>query len=263
MSCTADTIFLSPKMSFTSTSTAEEVLAYIKSLVDRICDLFGLEILSTATYFEGKSIFYSLGYADDIPLFVVGNSANNSYWYRNVIFSLANPAGGPYTTYDSSTGNRGQYYVIDITNYDNYLKYVKTDNCLAFGLLLNSAGSTSLSGVINLDWIISPINVDGTLQYVCIHMYSQSIYFAYRPVFNTASTFVAGLTGKETVICAMPVEKEALMSLYILNYNLYRLKRFTNKLSAAVSSRITIDGTTYLVCLPGGSSYFTILLQID
>lgn len=261
MSCTMDTILLSRKTSFTTSTPVEEINTHIKSIVDRVCELLGVEILETKEYLEGKSIFYSLGYPGDMPLFAIGNCVGNSNYYRYINFVLVGAGNLPYDTTQTNTGNRPYSCILDMANSDCYFKYIKTTSCSAFGVISNTA-DVVLSSNITLDWLISPTIVEGNTQYVCGRFYSNSFNFSYRPIFNAANQIVA-LSGRNDVATSIPPTVEALLPMYIAAHQLPYLKKFTNKMLAQVSSRLTIDGVTYVVCYYGGSNAFTILLQID
>lgn len=258
---------LCTKNSFTSSTSVDDIRAYVLSVANNLCSILGLVIIPSLTKELTYGIAYYLGKTEDdeYPLLCVANPGDNaSYSYRSVYI------GGVYSnlyTFESSSSfswsTNERYYqhiIINTVSYDYTIKYiVKDDGTVVFGI-----GQSTTN--IGYKFLIAGISNGDETCTMLLSTYNAAIYFSYCPemgVTGISTYYVDSLTGREALSKSIDAEKDALLSCYMMrNWKVDNVLKFTNRAAYEQDTILLINGKRYVV-LYYNSSYLSLLLSVD
>lgn len=129
------TIELFSKTNFTSASTAEDFLPYLKSTAQKLCNVTGMIILEDKTkVISNRYVLVYVGYEGDThPMYALFNSRHSSNYYQCFGICLTYDSDSAEENINANNNPNINYYYIYPNNYAYYINYIKTNNVFAFG----------------------------------------------------------------------------------------------------------------------------------
>lgn len=259
---------LCKKVNFSSSTSIDEIKAYILNLTNVFCSVTGLVIMPRLTREMQYGIAYYLGKTtdDEYPLLCIANPGeNSSYFYRSVYIGGVNSNLYTFeasTSFSWSNSNRETYYwLLAPSTYTYLIKYlVKDDSTILYGISPNENNSMYKGFVAT---ITNGTDIS-TMHFVA---YQSSLYFTYCPEMGVTGTNgynVESLSARISFCYCVPLEKDALLSVFMLNnWKVTNVLKFTNRAQYAKDSILLINGKRYIVAYTNGTSYLSLLLLLD
>lgn len=261
---------LCKQVSFSSSTSIDEIKAYILNLTNVFCSVTGLVIIPRLTREMQYGIAYYLGKTadDEYPLLCITNPGENSSYFYNSIYiggvnsNLYTFENG--TSFSWSNTNRDtQYWLLSPRTYTYLIKYlIKDDGTILYGIGPNE-NNNMYKGIVTTV-------INGTdIRTMHLFAYQNSIYFTYCPEMgvtgtNNNSYSVESLSARISFCYSVPLEKDALLSVFMLNnWKVPNLLKFTNRAQYAKDSILLINGKRYLVAYTINASYLSLLLPLD
>lgn len=242
----------------TNTSTAEEIRTFIKSGVDKFCEMTGLVIISTVEHEKGG--MYFLGESGkEQGIIAIGNFETSSYnqiGFLNVGMDNSTRATG----FSGNLGTTGKLVNFSTSYRNLYIRYVKTDSMFAFALDANQA-------LIFANYTISIIKISNleTEQLACLFPYSGNVGASYNILLDNLDN-KSVLSYSQNYGFEIPNGKEAVLDVYVAKMFKSPFRLYTNRLNVAVGNKVTIEGVKYIVLYSMGSSgyqYYSIIARIS
>lgn len=259
---------LCEKVNFSSSTSIDEIKAYILNLTNVFCSVTGLVIIPRLTREMQYGIAYYLGKTtdDEYPLLCIANPGeNSSYFYNSIYIGGVNSNLYPFesnTSFSWSNNNKDtNYWILALHNYTYIIKYlVKDDGTILYGIGY-SENNTMYKGFVTT--ITNGTDIR-TMHFVA---YQSSLYFTYCPEMGVTGTngySVESLSARISFCYSVPLEKDALLSVFMLNnWKVTNLLKFTNRAQYNKDSILLINGKRYIVAYNFNTSYLSLLLLLD
>lgn len=259
---------LCEKVNFSSSTSIDEIKAYILNLTNVFCSVTGLVIIPRLTREMRYGIAYYLGKTadDEYPLLCIANPGeNSSYFYRSIYIGGVNSNLYTFeasTSFSWSNSNRETYYwLLAPSTYTYLIKHLVKDD----GTILYSIGPNENNTMYK--GFVATITNGTDIRTMHFVAYQSSLYFTYCPEMGVTGTNgynVESLSARISFCYCVPLEKDALLSVYMLNnWKVPNLLKFTNRAQYAKDSILLINGKRYIVAHTNGTSYLSLLLLLD
>lgn len=243
------------KQSFSTETTKEEMIAYIKGFADKVCSLLDLHIIEELTREHEYGAFYYLGIiGSQHPIICIGNSSNVTYYKAYIAVTYVTPEGLPSCSlsFTSSSNIVGIKMTI---NSDYYLKYMKMNDITVFGFVTG----TTMDNGINMNFFISKL-IDGTLGTNTLFVKeSTELYYSY--VSELGEKIRTRTPQKSTLEALTPLNKDLICDLFINNFMISKVKAFTNKTMMTAGTIFMINEKKYII-LNYISGYMTLICEL-
>lgn len=264
-------IGLFTQTSFTSTSTIEDIAAYLKGVAQRLCsisnDLVIFEELTVAENHEAK-VF--VGYENEpYPILMLANHFyNNNYLYSFGI-CLTNDIGAQITLNSNSVPNTNAQFFNTSSANTVWMSYLKTGSTIIFAFDQNSIAPSYSA---NWTWIITKASTGSGSVPLAMHL---SGYYGYvgnnsRLWFSTYPQWALLLP--DNILSSqsplLPKTKEALIDqdLYLKDTDGAKITGFrlySNKMLMSVGSIIEVAGAKYFLMYRYNTTFPVLALRIE
>lgn len=240
-----------------TSTTAEEMKAYVRAGVDKFCGLTGLSVISIVDHTYG--CYYIVGEEGETQgLIYIGNVNSSTYFYKNVIVgtlgvgnSIQSPAGS-----NSATNHSTYCMTCNINSNSCWMKYIQGVKFILFGFK-HSTGTIPSS--FDCDFIITTVKNGNSEKKISLYAYSGNIATSCVTILNEDARSIK-INTSITDIPIMPKQKEIIAGVYLSNgSNLPSLKIFTNNVNISTWSLINANGRDYVV---GPKSTWTVLIEV-
>lgn len=235
-------IKLADKFAGNSSTTVEEMRAYITGIAEKICEVTGLSVISTADHEHGGACFIGESGSEN-ALLAVANPSNVNF-YNAVGFCRTKYGNGyfdPASNYYASTG----ISLSNITRYPIFMRYAKSVDWLAVGFA--AVDSESMANIQAVSFFMDKAVSGTTEELAAFTFYNGSIYASYNTLFENTMENTA-LFSLPATAPFVPISQDAFVDIYPAGDTALKNTRlFTNRGLYNPWSVITVNGEKYLI----------------
>ncbi len=243
-----------PKFEGSASTTADEMRAYVKAFVDKLCVITGLSIMEELTEEHQYGIWYYLGEAGEAyPFLCVGNTESANYFFNHIVIGRTGPEKKPNFSKNSYSVNSQDGYSFSL-NSSYAIKYYKSGSWTVFGF-----SPLGTNNVANKFLLMTIETANGLKKVMATFHNASALYFSYIPDFgNDSNTFINSEINIRSII---PYDKECITGNFSYNAVIFTdLFSFTNRMGIGIGSIFSKGMDKYLVLTK--STYSSMVLKI-
>lgn len=247
---------LADAISTSSSTTAEEMKAYVVGVAEKVCEVTGLSIIKTEDLQYGAVCFIG-GSGEENPIMAILNGTAASSFYKTIIFSRVTHNDEYYTTTSSGKAYADSY----ISTRNLYMKYAKSENGLILGFITGASQNVTTAPL----FYVGKIANESEEESVCLGVNSGSILSSYAKLLgNTGADTVTFTTTLTKTIPLLPESANAMIDIYLQNdTKLKGAKLYSNKELIAPWGMISVAGEKYMIFNAASASSWSVALKMS